>query len=65
MINKRENAQSEGLCNSFFLLLRAALVAHGRFQARGQIRATAKQLGIRAESVTYTTGHSNVGSLTH
>ena len=52
-------------------LFRVVLKAYGGSQARGPIRATAaslchrQQLGIWAESVTYTTTHGNAGSLTH
>ena len=54
----------------FFLLFRATPVAYGGSQARGWIRATAtraqpQQLGNQAASATYTTAHSNAGSLTH
>ena len=52
----------------FVLLFRATPMAHGSSQARGPIRATAaglQQRGIQAESVTYTTAHSNALSLTH
>ena len=55
-----------------FCLFRAAPTAYGNSQARGRIRAVAaslyhssQQLGIRATSATYTTAHSNAGSLIH
>ena len=55
-----------------FLLFKAAPTAYGGSQARGPIGAAAtglctqpQQLGVQAESVTYTTAHSNAGSLTH
>ena len=51
---------------------RAAPTAYGGSQARGLIRAVAAGLcqshsngQIQAASVTYTTAHSNTGSLTH
>ena len=40
-------------------------MAYGSSQARGPIGATTASLQIRVVSVTYTTAHSNVGSLTH
>ena len=42
-------------------------MTYGGSQARGRIRATPQpqQRGIQAESATYTTAHSNAGSLTH
>ena len=55
-----------------FLLFRAAPEAYGSSQAKGQIGATScwptpqpQQLWIQAKSVTYTTAHSNTGTLTH
>jgi len=54
-----------------FVLFRATPVAYGGSQARGLIRAVAAGLHkrhsniIRAPSATYTTAHSNAGSLTH
>ena len=58
-------------CHFFFLFLfRAAPAAHGSFQARGGIGAAATGLphshsNARSKSATYTTTHSNAGSLTH
>ena len=57
----------------FVLLCRAVPTAHGSSQARGQIRPTAARLRtpqppqhrIQATSVTYTTAHGNIRSLTH
>ena len=56
----------------FFLLFRATPVVYGSSQARGWIGATAawptpqaQQREIQAVSVTYTTAHSNAGSLTY
>ena len=45
-------------------------MAHGGSQARGPIGAIAVDLhqshsNLRSESATYTTAHSNAGSLTH
>ena len=58
--------------SSSFFFFRASPTAHGRSQARGRIGATAAGLhhscsnnGIQAASMTYTTAHSNAGSLTH
>ena len=61
--------------NHIFLLFfafRAAPMAYGSSQARGQIRATAASLHhkpwprqIQAASVTYTTAHSNAESANH
>ena len=55
-----------------FFLFRAALVACGNSQARGQISAVAAGLchshsnvGIQTMSASYTTAHGNAGSLTH
>ena len=54
-----------------YLIFRAAPAAYGSSQARGWIGATAgampqsQQHRIWAESVTYTTAHSNARSLTH
>ena len=50
----------------FFLVFffRAAPVAYGSSQARGEIGAVAASLH-QATSKTYTTAYSNVGSLTH
>ena len=57
------------ICISF---LRSVLAAHGSSRARGCMGAAAsgpmlqpQQLEIRATSATYTTAHSNAGSLTH
>ena len=59
----------------FFLslfLFRATPAAYGGSQARGLIGAVTAELmpepqqrGIQAASLTYTTAHSNAGSLTH
>ena len=58
----------------FFFFVKAKPVAYGSSQAIGRIRAIAaglcpepqpQQPRIRATSVTYTTAHSNAGSLTH
>ena len=56
----------------FFAISWAAPAAYGGSQVRGLIGAIApvlrqepQQLGIRAMSATYTTAHSNAGSLTH
>ena len=56
----------------FFWLFRAAPVAYRDSQARGRIRGIAtglhhssQQRHIGAPSGTYTTVHSNIGSLTH
>ena len=48
-----------------FLLFRAACVAYGSSQARGQIGAAAASLCHTAASVTYTTTNSNAGSFIH
>ena len=51
-----------------FCPFRGTLKAHRGSQARGLIRAVAAGLHhreMRVESVTYTTDHSNAGSLTH
>ena len=55
-----------------FCLFRAAPAAYGGSRARGSNQSYScwltpqpHQCGIRATSVTYTTGHSNTGSLTH
>ena len=55
----------------FFSYFRAAPVAYGGSQARGQIGVVAtglhhshKQLRIQAPSATYTTAHGSAGSLT-
>ena len=55
-----------------FAISWAAPAAYGGSQARGLIGAAAaslchshSNLGIRTVSVTYTTAHSNAGSLTH
>ena len=55
-----------------FVFSRAAPAAYGSFQARGSNRGCCCQptpepqhRGIQAESATYTTAHSNAGSLTH
>ena len=55
----------------FFCLLRATPVAHGSSQARGSNQSCScrptpqpQQRQIRAASATYTTAHSNAGSLT-
>ena len=55
-----------------FAFSRAAPAAYEYSQARGLIGAVAakpmlepQQFGIRAESATYTTAHSNTRSLTH
>ena len=55
----------------FFFLFRAVLVAYASSQARGRVQAAAAGLhhshsneGIQAASPTYTTAHSNNGSLT-
>ena len=53
-----------------FLLFRATLVAYGISQTRGQIGAVAaglhhSHMGSEPLSVTYTTAHSNLGSLTY
>ena len=63
------------LCFLFFIFcfFRAATTAYGSSQARGRIGAVAaglcmpqpQECGIRALSSTYTTAHSNAGSLTH
>ena len=66
-------AQSEAGVQSlnffFFLLFRVAHVAYGGSQARDQIGAVAapqpQQRRIQATSVTYTTAHSDAGSLTY
>ena len=55
----------------FFLLFRAILVARGGSQARVESKLCCQptpqpqQCRIQAGSVTYTTTHSNTGSLTH
>ena len=55
----------------FCLFVRAASVTYRSSQARAWIRAATAGLchshsnGIQAESATYTTAHSNGGSLTH
>ena len=53
-----------------FSLFRATPVGYGGSQIRGGIGAVAtglqpQQRGTQAASVTYTTAHSNAGSLTH
>ena len=53
-----------------FAFSRATAAAYGGSQARGPVRAVASSLcqrqhRIRAGSATYTTAHSNTGSLTH
>ena len=52
-----------------FFLFRAAPVAYRGSQARGRVGAIAASLhhspSNSAVSVTYTTAHGNVGSLTH
>ena len=51
-----------------FLLFRAAHVAYGSSQVRGQIRAAGiwpQQLQIRAASATYTIAPGNARPLTH
>ena len=55
---------------NLFLLFRAAPTAYGSSQVRGRIRAAAAVLhrshsNAGSESVTYTTAHNNVRSLTH
>ena len=76
--NKEQLTMSNGTGNAskikteifLFFLFRATGAAYGCSQARGRIRAAAaglpqpQQLRIRAESVTYTIVHGNVGSLT-
>ena len=54
----------------YFFLFRAAFMAYGGSQARGQIGAgrpipQPQQHGIQATSVIYTMAHGNAGSLTH
>ena len=49
-----------------FIFLRAALLAYGDSQSRGQIGSVATGLcQIQDTSSTYTTAHNNIGSLTH
>ena len=48
----------------FFCLFRAAPVAYGSFQTRGQIGAV-EQREIQVASATYNTAHVNTGLLTH
>ena len=48
----------------FFCLFRAAPAAYGGSQARGRIELW-PPCGIPAASATYSTAHSNAGSLTH
>ena len=55
-----------------FLLFRAACIAYGSPQTRGQIRAVAaglhhshSTLGSKLHPATYTTAHDNARSLTH
>ena len=50
----------------FFFLFRATPAAYGGSQARDPIGATAySNARIQATSATYSTAHSNAGSLTH
>ena len=58
--------------HTLFLLFRAAPAAYGGSQARGPIEAVAASLqhshsntGSEPQTATYTTAHSNSGSLTH
>ena len=48
-----------------FAFFRAAYVAYGSSQARGQIADAAAHLGIQAMSVIYATVHDNAGFLTY
>ena len=52
---------------TFFFFFRAVPVAYGSSQVRGWIRATPQpqQCQIPVVTATYTTAHSNAGSLTH
>ena len=74
--NGKQKTSRIKLASTFFFcrfaFSRAAPMAYGGSQARDLILAVAaglhqshSQCGIRATSVTYTTAHSNAGSLTH
>ena len=71
MLDNSIHKGSEFVCVHVFF--RAPPMAHGSFQARSPIGAAAaslhtpqpQQQQIQAASSSYTTAHSNAGSLTH